>query len=93
MIFVLGKETAQFLFELSHNLSGWKPFSSFKDVDEKNQQVILNAVFKNGVSTNLVVLIHPSFRHLNIKHRSYKGLIGNEAEIKMAEVALKLSEP
>jgi len=88
VIFVLGKETAQFLSELSVDLNGWKRISTFKDVDGRNQQVILNAVFENGISTNLVLLTHPSFRHLNLKNRSYKGLIGNEAEMKLAEIAL-----
>jgi uracil-DNA glycosylase len=84
-IFVLGKYTAEFLAPTSDQLSDWEKISNFVTLDKKNIQIKKDVIFNNGVKSNLIILTHPSFQHLNVHRRSFNNFIGIEAEIKMAQ--------
>jgi hypothetical protein len=83
LILVLGKEPARFLSSLSPQLDFWKKEQSFAKIDEAGEQVKRNVVFRNGVSTNLVLLTHPSFWPVNVHRRRFDGKKGHEAEVGM----------
>ena len=65
-IFVLGLRVAEFLSETSDKLEDWKNIKNFKSIDKLQDGSIgsikKNIKFKNGIVSNLVLLLHPSFR-------------------------------
>lgn len=67
LILVLGENPARFLSSLSLGLSDWSKFPSIKSLDEKGVSVRKNIQFKedSNLQTNLFLLTHPSYRHLN----------------------------
>jgi hypothetical protein len=89
LIFVLGKEVAKFLSATSNNLACWKSFKDFKTIDGNGNQII-DAIFKNGVKSKLVLLTHPSFRTSNVHRRTYLNYEGHEAEVKMTQAAIEM---
>jgi uracil-DNA glycosylase len=82
-IFVLGKCVAEFLAATSNDLKDWAHIENFKSVDDNGRQVKHNIQFSNGITSNLVLLTHPSFRPSNVGRRKYQGLQGHDAELKM----------
>jgi hypothetical protein len=85
LIFVLGKEPSLFLSPLSLALDFWKKDQSFATLDTAGEQIKKNVTFKNGITSNLVVLTHPSFRPVNVHRRSFIGKQGHEAEVGMIQ--------
>jgi hypothetical protein len=88
IILVLGIHVATFLSNTSKDLECWNKIKNFKDLDAENIQKI-NAVFNNGVKSNVILLTHPSFRNLNVNRRKYKNYIGHDAEIQMVKEAIE----
>lgn len=84
LILVLGILVVKFLSTMSSDLDSWKHSNSFKILD-KSGDAVKKARFSNGVETNLVVLVHPSFRPLNVKLRTFKDFNGHKAELEMIE--------
>jgi len=82
-ILVLGKYVAEFIAPLSVDLNCWEQINSYEELDKTGKQIVKNAVFENGIKSNLVLLTHPSFRHSNIHRRKYLELGGHSAEVKM----------
>ena len=78
LILVLGENPARFLSSLSSGLSEWNKFPSIKSLDEKGFSVRKNIQFKEytNLQTNLFLLTHPSYRHLNGLNR--KIHLGNQ---------------
>ncbi|WP_170170185.1 uracil-DNA glycosylase family protein [Hymenobacter perfusus] len=90
LILVLGKMPAKFLATMVEDLRPWKQLQTITEIDNAGQQLMCDATFSNDVKTTLVLLTHPSFRHLNIQKRRYKNnLTGAEAELEMLKDALK----
>jgi len=83
LILVLGKEVAMFLGQYGGKLEVWKKIINFQSVDEAGNQIIRDATFPNGITTNLVLLVHPSYRPVNVKRRRFNGLDGIDAEVEM----------
>jgi uracil-DNA glycosylase family 4 len=90
LILILGKYTAQFLYPLNSALEPLKSMKNFEELDNNHLQVIKNIGFLDKILTNIVILIHPSLRHLNIGRRKYLGYSGHLAEIEMIKEGLKL---
>jgi hypothetical protein len=88
LILVLGLEAAHFLAPLNEKLNDWGN-ADFKSIDENDLQVIKSVKFPNGVTSNLVVLTHPSMRQISITRRTYKKFSGDQAEVEMVKEALK----
>lgn len=90
LVLVLGKMPARFLATMVEDLRPWKQLKTITDIDNADQQLMRGATFTNGVKTTLVLLTHPSFRHLNIHKRRYKtDFTGAEAELETLKEALK----
>ena len=88
-IFVLGKYPAQFLAEIAEELHCWRSIKTFASIDKEEDQVQIKVTFKNEITSNLVVLVHPSLRHLNIKNRKYKDFpAGHSSEVEMAKAVI-----
>ncbi len=88
-IFVLGKYVAEFLSAISAELKSWSKIKNFKTIDKQNNQIKKNVVFNKDVRTNLVLLLHPSFRKVNLRYRSYLDFYRQQAEVEMAKAILK----
>lgn len=89
LILVLGLRVAEFLAEVSGQLSSWSKINNFKSIDENNNQIKRDIVFNNGVVSNLILLMHPSCRKYNLDTRKYNGETGNNAQIKMTKELLQ----
>jgi len=89
LIIVLGKYTAIFLAPLHKQLNPWMNFKNFQNIDDNNLQVVKDVPLGNISNINLVLLTHPSLRHLNIKKRKFNNFSGNEAELEMIKEGLK----
>lgn len=87
-LFVLGHQVAKFLAGTSTQLEAWSKAKTYKAFDEQNEQIKKNIIFQNGVSSNLVLLMHPSARKYNLDKREYNGEYGEKAQIKMIEELL-----
>lgn len=86
-VFVLGLQVIKFLAGTSAELASWEKVKNFKSFDDGGNQVKRDVKFNNGVIANIVVLTHPSLRNVNVRFRSYQGLSGHEAELKMVKDA------
>ena len=94
-IFVLGKYVAEFLEPLEKegntNLANWKSINNFAEVDIDDYWKI-GVTFRNGIETNLVILVHPSLRHANLRHRrleKFKGTNSEDVEVLMVKKFLE----
>ncbi len=83
IILVLGKEPARFLAPLSDGLSAWNKLPNFARIDAANEQIKKSVTFKNGITTHLVLLTHPSFRTSNVHRRRFGAEEGHQAEVGM----------
>ena len=88
-IFVLGKYVAEFLAPLEskcgNKLTSWSRIKNFAEVDEAEAYSKTEVIFRNGIKTNLVLLIHPSLRHANLRHRRLVKDAGNDVEVEMVK--------
>ena len=85
LILVLGLRVAEFLSDLflDNILSeNWSKIPNYKQIDSQNLQVLKEVKLKNNIKTDIVLLVHPSYR-INAKHRTYGKLTGEKAEIAM----------
>lgn len=92
LILVLGKEPAKFLGALSDDLPAWQKDFTFSRLDKAGQSIVKKATFRNGVTTSLVMLVHPAMNNSNLRYREYKGKIKNEAQALMVEDVLNPSQ-
>ena len=88
-ILVLGSQVTKFLVDTSPDLVDLKRMNKFKIIDSEKKQIIRNVKFNNGITANLVFLMHPSARAHNITSRHYLKYYGMDAQIKMAQDAIK----
>lgn len=92
LILTLGVRVPPMLGRLSEELSPWTERKGLKHLDHVGP-VKHDVTFKSapGVSSTVVALTHPSLRHACVRHRSYKGCAGDNAEIVMLEEACQRS--
>lgn len=92
-IFVLGKNVAEFLASLEKDgfdkLINWKRIKNFAEIDEAEAYLKTEVIFINDIVTNLVILVHPSLRHANLRHRRLVNYSGNDVEVEMVKDFLK----
>lgn len=89
VIFVLGIYPALFLAPLNEELKRWKNIPNFRTIDEANNQILYDVEIVPNLFVNFVLLLHPSFRNVNLKRRKYKDLIIKDPEIEMIKDAIK----
>ncbi len=83
LLLVLGLEVVRFIAPLSPQLDVWLDASNWGSVDAAGP-VKHQVRFGDGTARMIVVtLLHPSYRELNLKLRSYRGRTGDEAELTM----------
>lgn len=80
-IVCLGLHAPKLLAHLMPECDAWKSAKSFRSIDNSNNAV-LNIQSLTGIKV-AAILLHPSFRQLNLKHRSYSSLVAHQAELKM----------
>jgi hypothetical protein len=80
-IVCLGLHAPKLLAHLMPECNAWKSAKSFSAIDNANNAV-LRIQSLPGVKV-AAILLHPSFRRSNLKHRSYRGLHAHQAELKM----------
>ena len=92
LIITLGVNVPPLLARLTPELQDWASHRGLKHLDRVGA---LRGGVRIGVDqqveTNVVALVHPSMRHACVRHRAYKGLRGDEAEMLLLSEALALS--
>jgi hypothetical protein len=93
LILTLGKEVVPVIAELSADLAPWRKVLSLRKLDQRSAALAYPVAF-GGVSHPVAVaaLTHPALRHLNVPHRRYKSLVGEEAELALISDALRVSD-
>lgn len=98
VILVLGVHVPRQLAPLAPALQLWSTATTLKDFNAPGMAVVHNVRFTGHAdAVNVVMLAHPSQRRLNVRHRSYKGLVqcisdGQEAELGMVGDAMSGAE-
>lgn len=89
LVLTLGIHTPYYLAPLSPQLADWGTRRGLKHLDATGP-VRFDVQFPAlpSYSTTVVALTHPSLRHASVRHRSFEGLTGAEAELRMLAVAL-----
>jgi hypothetical protein len=90
VVFALGIQVVKFLSGTSKSLEGLSTIKSFPDLDQKEMAVVSDVDFDGHICV-LAILLHPSFRGPNLRHRSYKGLQGDQAEKQIIKDTLTAS--
>jgi hypothetical protein len=80
-VICLGRDAPALLSQLMPECEAWNSAGSYRAIDEANCGV-LNIQSYPGI-TVAAILLHPSFRRPNAKHRKYGGEIGHKAELKI----------
>lgn len=94
LLLALGAHVPRFLAPLASQLSGWQELDGFPARDAADLSLIDGVRFGSPEAEPCVVvsLVHPSFRPRNVGMRRWKDLLGEDAEVGMAQHALALSE-
>lgn len=90
LVLVLGAEVPSHISPLASMLEPWAKDRTFKELDEENEAVVLNAKFHSidPFQCNLVSLVHPAQSRLNSKIRRWISNSGHSYEGQAAEVAM-----
>ncbi|MEO1437533.1 MAG: uracil-DNA glycosylase family protein [Bacteroidota bacterium] len=95
-IFCLGKVPFQFLSRLNSKLNQkLRGKDSFRKIDAAGLSVVQQLEFDSipNLKSNVAVLVHPSLRWSNVRHRTYGNLMKHEAELAMIHDALHKKSP
>lgn len=95
LIITLGNHVPAFIAPLSTDLTAWHGCKTITRLDADKCQLISPVHFVQilDYSTTIATLTHPSFRGLNVKHRKYNDLAGNDAELALLRDAVLKSGP
>jgi hypothetical protein len=89
LVVALGLHVARFLGEIIPGLEAWKNVKTFPEFDK---QVSGDGVQLSWPTADaplaVVAIVHPSMRRSNLRHRSFDGLIGDQAEVAMVRRAM-----
>ncbi len=88
LILVLGVYVPRLLAPAAIGLTAWKDASSFSEIDREHAGALRKVRFPSADHTcSVVSLVHPSYRHLNVRHRRWRKFKGEEAEVQMTRWA------
>ena len=92
LILALGNYVPAFLAPLLPQLAAWSA-GNFRDRDARDIAIRSDVSFIGAPVQPCVVvsLLHPSFRPSNVRHRRWKELSGDEAEITLVREAWRLT--
>jgi hypothetical protein len=89
LILVLGAHVPKLIANTSNQLSSWRYFDTFKKLDEDNLASFSGVKIGNlNHTSSVVALVHPCYRQLTAKSRSWKGFAGDEAEVQLVKNVL-----
>ena len=90
LIVSLGAFVPLFLSKLSPELGVWAPWQRFATIDSINAGLVRNAMFAGAgnLAASVVALVHPCYRHLNVKMRRFTDNTGRIHTGDGAEVAM-----
>lgn len=90
LILALGMPATRMLGEVIPGLEAWSKATTFPrfDAGRMCEAGLDLSCPKSGTPLAAVVLVHPSFRASNLRHRSFENLIGDEAEVAMVRRAM-----
>jgi uracil-DNA glycosylase family 4 len=80
-IICLGRAAPELLVRIFDECQSWIG-KTFKEIDQSGQQLITLARRVGSVST-LAILVHPSFRRLNVQSRRFRNAEGTNAEVEL----------
>lgn len=89
LVITLGMNVPPLLAHLSRDLNDWTEQRGIKHLDGTGP--VRTKVRFAGIpsfSTTVVALIHPSLRHGSLRFRSYRGMVGDVAEVAMLRDAM-----
>lgn len=89
LIVVLGTPAAGIFAAAAPSLERWKG-CNFSQLDA-GELAFLPSVDISGVTTACVVLLHPSYRHANLRYRRFQEHVGNDAELALLRHAIAKS--
>jgi uracil-DNA glycosylase len=83
LLLALGQPVLEFLAPLSPDLKAWeRPAGTFRKRDKAGNSLIPKARFAGAsLECAIVSLLHPCFRPSNLRHRRWRGLEGDSAEL------------
>jgi len=90
-MFVLGMHVPPLLAPMAAEFRPWVRHRTLSALDASGTAFVPHVTLSgNGWSHTFAaaILTHPSYRHINAKHRRYKGLTGDAAEVAMIRDAL-----
>ena len=92
LILALGNYVPAFLAPLSPQLADWSR-GNFRDRDRRDIAIRSGACFTGSPLPACVVvsLLHPSFRPSNVRHRRWKELSSDDAEVALVREAWRLA--
>ena len=95
LVLTLGIHTPHAIAALAPRLRGWAVSPGLKRLDDAGPvQHAVEFDGAPGIATTVVALTHPSLRPASVRHRRYKGQVGNQAELAMlhdAQTAIALA--
>ncbi len=82
LIIVLGLHVLGIISQLSNKFKALEKVKSFKALDGEDLSGFREITFDGieGYKTNVIIITHPTYRHLNIKYRTIENLLGSKAE-------------
>jgi hypothetical protein len=89
LILCLGLDAAPFLSLASPTLKAWES-AQYSKIDAVGAALVTDVRFTDSPQTvpAVALLVHPSYRHANVKWRKYNGLRGDDAEVALLHDAL-----
>jgi len=91
LMLVLGTQVPPLLAPMSDALRGWGHTRTFRELDAAGAAVPRVKLHGSDHTFAAAVLVHPCHRPLNIKLRTWNGLKGDEAEVRMVKHLLTSS--
>lgn len=92
LLLTLGKVPARLVARLSPDLASWRPDFSFAALDRSRSSLAPRVTFKCiPHPVTCAALVHPCFKHSNVRHRRFESLKGQAAETALLNAAAEFA--
>lgn len=89
LLLVLGAQTWRHLADLTPDLDFLKRVRSYPKLDAQDLGLIREVHIPGAPAFNTVFVVHPSYAHINRKHRAWRGLNGLDAEVALVQEGMR----